>query len=70
VADHLKEWVKAWKSAAKDLAAVRSDDIRRARTAEAIKALASNFRWFVRQSPPKPGSGLVELQEYFSRLRG
>jgi hypothetical protein len=65
----LKQWVKTWEQAGRELQDQRRRDLRRVNTAEAIESLSQSFQWAVRTLPPRRGSGLVEQQSIFSRLR-
>jgi hypothetical protein len=65
----IKRWIEAWKAAGPELEKMRAEDIRSADTALAIEQLADAFASALYLHRPRPDSGLVEQQRWFSRLR-
>jgi hypothetical protein len=64
-----REWARTWKTAARELEAVRRAEIKSADTAAAIFALDDAFRSMLASLPPRSSSGFVEMQTLFQRLR-
>jgi hypothetical protein len=64
-----REWASTWKSAARELEAVRRAEIKSADTAAAIFALDDAFRSMLASLSPRSSSGFVEMQRLFQRLR-
>ncbi|MGI8601690.1 MAG: hypothetical protein ACR2OZ_01690 [Verrucomicrobiales bacterium] len=65
-----KRWVETWKRAGPLLQAIRDEEIRAAKTADAFTAFASLSEHWIRTNPPLPSSGLVEQQRWFRKLTG
>lgn len=65
----IRRWVKTWEEAGPHLEAVRRQDIQRTDTLEALAILESAFNHATRSLPPRPSSGLVEMQRWFAKLR-
>ena len=65
----MERWVAAWKEAGPRLEADRSEQIRRADTLQSLAVLERAFNYAVRELPPRPSSGLVEMQGWFAKLR-
>ncbi|MGH9640603.1 MAG: hypothetical protein ACRD3Y_11105 [Bryobacteraceae bacterium] len=51
------------------LEAIRQSEIQRSDNLEALKALESAFNHATRSLPPRPSSGLVEMQRWLAKLR-
>ena len=64
----IRRWVDAWKAAGPVLDAVRREDIENAGTAESLSVLEGAFNHAVRDQPPRPSSGLVEMQALLAKL--
>ncbi|MFO7901266.1 MAG: hypothetical protein ACQESR_07560 [Planctomycetota bacterium] len=65
----IKQWVETWERAGRELDQQRKRDLASIDTAAAIRSLSGSYRWAANTLPPRPGSGLVEQQAVFSRLR-
>ena len=64
-----RRWVAAWKKAGPELERIRREELLRVDVARALESLEDAFLCALRDSPPKPSSGLVEQQRLFGRLR-
>jgi hypothetical protein len=67
--DQIRRWIEAW-----DVAATRLEEIRRREleTLDPVKTLAlleEAFNDAIARNPPRPSSGLVEMQRLFAKLR-
>ena len=67
--DLIRRWVQTWKDAGPELAAIRQKEIRDANNLDVLKALESAFNHAVRTLPPRPSSGMVEMQSVLAKLR-
>jgi len=65
----IRRWAETWEDAGPHLELVRRQDIERADTQEALAMLESAFNHATRSLPPRPSSGLVEMQHWFAKLR-
>ena len=68
-AKKLKEWVKNWKSLGPRLEKLRIAEYRNSDLSETIFALSDASEAALRAHPPKPTSGLVEMQRLFAKMR-
>ncbi len=64
-----QRWMAAWRSAGPELERIRREEIRHADTPAAIESLQGAFLMAVRDCGLRPGSGLVEQQRWFRRMR-
>jgi hypothetical protein len=64
----MAKWVRTWQAAAPELEAIRRREIRDADNSRVLATLAEAFNHAVRSRPPRPSSGMVEMQRYFRRL--
>jgi hypothetical protein len=64
----IERWVLAWKEAGPRLEADRAEQIRRTDTLRSLAVLERAFNYAVRELPPRPWSGLVEMQGWFAKL--
>jgi len=62
-------WVRTWKEAGPELEAIRRREIREADNLAVLASLESAFNHAARTMPPRPSSGMVEMQAWFARLR-
>ena len=62
-------WVKTWKEAGPELDAIRRLEIRDADNRQALALLEPAFDHALRTLPRRESSGLVEMQEWFRKLR-
>ena len=67
--DMLRRWVQTWKQAGADLEVIRRREIREADNNLVLASLESAFNHAVRSLPPRPTSGMVEMQKILARLR-
>ena len=65
----IRRWVETWEQAAPRLEAIRRREIRDADNLKVLATLEGAFNHAVRTLPPRPSSGLVEMQEWFAKLR-
>jgi hypothetical protein len=65
----LRRWVQAWKEAGPELEAVRRREIRAADNLAVLAVLESAFNHALRTLPPRPSSGLVEMQSWLAKLQ-
>ena len=61
--------VQAWKEAGPQLEAIRRREIRDADNLQVLALLESAFNHALRTMPARQSSGLVEMQEWFAKLR-
>ena len=64
-----RRWVEAWKEADPVLEAIRHREIREADNLQVLAILESAFNHAVRTMPPRPSSGMVEMQAWLAKLR-
>jgi hypothetical protein len=64
----LRRWVQIWKEAGPQLEAIRRREIREADNLKVLAALESAFNHALRTLPPRPSSGLVEMQQWVAKL--
>ena len=62
-------WVQTWKEAGPELEAIRRREIREADNLQALASMESAFNHAARTMPPRPSSGMVEMQAWFAKLR-
>jgi hypothetical protein len=65
----MRRWVQTWKEAGPELEAIRRDEIAKADNSVDLAALACAFNDTLARCPPKTSSGLVEMQDWFAKLR-
>jgi hypothetical protein len=65
----IRRWVHTWREAGPELEAIRRQEIRRLDTLKVLAGLEGAFQQALRQMPPRPSSGMVEMQDWFARLR-
>jgi hypothetical protein len=65
----VRRWVETWKQAGPELAAIRHQEIRDADNVKVLAALEGAFNHATRTLPPRPSSGMVEMQKYLAKLR-
>ena len=66
--EQIRRWVAIWKQAGPELTAIRQREIRETDNLKALEALESSFNYAARL-PPRPSSGMVDMQKYFAKLR-
>jgi hypothetical protein len=62
-------WVRTWKEAGPRLEAIRRREIRDADNLKVLASLEGAFNHALRTMPPRPSSGLVEMQKWLAKLR-
>jgi hypothetical protein len=65
----MRRWVETWKQAGSELEAIRRKEIENINVLESLDALEGAFNYATRTLPPRPSSGLVEMQKWFAKLR-
>ncbi len=69
VAENLHDWTERWRRTGEELARLRGDETGNYSLARICELLEDAFQAALLNNPPEPGSGLVEQQKYFMRLR-
>ncbi|HXB72919.1 MAG TPA: hypothetical protein VNY05_32080 [Candidatus Acidoferrales bacterium] len=64
----MRRWVATWREAGPVLEAIRGREIQQADNVEVLAMLECAFNHAVREMPPRPSSGLVEMQGWFAKL--
>lgn len=64
----IKSWVHRWKEAGETLSTLKRDEFRRADISAILLALTDASEAALIAYPPKPTSGLVEMQRIFRKL--
>jgi hypothetical protein len=62
-------WVRTWKEAGPRLEAIRRREIQEADNLQVLASLESAFNHALRTLPPRPSSGLIEMQKWLATLR-
>jgi hypothetical protein len=65
----MRRWVETWKEAGPALEAIRRKEIEKINVLESLAALEDAFDYAARTLPPRESSGLVEMQQWFAKLR-
>ena len=65
-----RRWVETWKSAEPELEAIRHREMAAADNLKVLALLEDAFNHAIATMPPRPSSGLVEMQRYFAKLAG
>ena len=65
----MRRWVQTWKEASPELEAIRRREIREADNLKVLALLEGAFNHATRTLPPRTSSGLVEMQDWFAKLR-
>ena len=65
----LRRWVRTWEDAGPELEAIRRREIREADNLKVLAVLEGAFNHALRTMPPRPSSGMVEMQAWFGKLR-
>ena len=63
----LRLWVQTWKEAGPKLEAIHRREIREADNLQVLASLESAFNHAARTMPPRPTSGIVEMQKWFAK---
>jgi len=62
-------WVRTWKEAGPRVEAIRRREIEEADNLKVLASLEGAFNHALRTLPPRPSSGLVEMQKWLAKLR-
>ena len=65
----MRRWVEAWKVAGPELEAIRRREVREADNVQVMEALEDFFNHGLDTFPARPTSGMVEMQQWFAKLR-
>ena len=65
----MRRWVRTWKEAGPELEVIRRREVAAADNLHVLASLERAFNHAVRTLPPRPSSGMVEMQEWFAKLR-
>lgn len=65
----IRRYVETWREAAPLLDAIRHKEIREADNLKVLAILEGAFNHALRTLPPRPSSGIVEMQKWFAKLR-
>ncbi len=65
----MRRWVEAWNQAGPELEAIRRREVREADNLKVLALLERAFNYALRTTPPRPSSGMIEMQKWFARLR-
>ena len=66
--EQMRRWVETWKKAGPALEKIRRREIQEADNLKSLESLTSIINDAVRL-PPRPSSGMVEMQRLFRKLR-
>ncbi|HXK01430.1 MAG TPA: hypothetical protein VMS37_03445 [Verrucomicrobiae bacterium] len=66
--DLMRRWALTWKQAAPELEAIRRLEIAQVDNLHALELLEDAFNQAVASIPPRPSSGLVEMQRWLAKL--
>ena len=66
--EKMRTWVNTWKETGKFLEKLRHEEFLKANLEETILSLNDASQSALRLYPPKPTSGLIEMQKYFSKF--
>ena len=67
--EKIRLWVRLWKEAGPELEEIRRREVREANNHEVLASLETAFNQSVRTLPPRSSSGMVEMQDWFAKLR-
>jgi len=65
----IRRYVETWREARPLLDAIRHKEIREADNLKVLAILEGAFNHALRTLPPRPSSGMVEMQKRFAKLR-
>jgi hypothetical protein len=64
----IRRWVETWKQAGPKLEEIRRREIQEADNLHVLGLLEGAFNHALRTLPPRPSSGMVEMQKWLARL--
>ena len=67
--EKMRAWVNGWKETAKVMEKLRREEIRNLNISEEILSLTDASESALKMYPPKPTSGLIEMQRFFMKLK-
>ncbi|MGI8470452.1 MAG: hypothetical protein ACR2N3_18595 [Pyrinomonadaceae bacterium] len=67
--EKMREYVNRWKETGKFLEKLKLEEFRRSDLAETILSLSDASESALEFYPPKPTSGLIEMQKLFAKLK-
>jgi hypothetical protein len=65
----MRRWVEIWKQAGPELEAIRREEIAAADNYKVVDLLEDAFNAALATRTPEPTSGMIEMQEWFGKLR-
>jgi hypothetical protein len=65
----MRRWVQTWKEAGPVLEAIRREEVRKADNLQSLAVLEDAFDHALDSLPPRSTSGMVEMQDWFAKLR-
>ncbi len=65
--EKMRKWVENWKETGKVLREIEIEEYRRSNIGETILSLSDASEAALLAHPPKPSSGLIEMQRIFSK---
>ena len=66
--DKIRRWVETWKEAGPELEAIRRREVAEADNLRVLALLEDAFNHAVHSQPPRPSSGMVEMQRWLAKL--
>jgi hypothetical protein len=67
--DAVRRWVRTWEDARPRLEAIRRREIREADNLRVLAVLEGAFNQALQSQPPRCSSGMVQMQQYFAKIR-
>lgn len=67
--EKMRQWVNNWKETGEFLEKLRREEIKSLNIAEEILSLSDASESALRFYPPKPTSGLIEMQRLFAKFK-
>ncbi len=65
----MKEWIANWRETGPIMERLRVKEYRASNLAETLLSLSDVTEASLRAHPPKPTSGIIEMQRLFAKLR-
>jgi hypothetical protein len=66
--EQICRWVENWKAAGPRLEAIRRREIQEPDNLKVLALLEGAFNHALRTLPPRPGSGMVEMQKWLAKV--
>jgi len=67
--EKMRRWVETWEVAGPELEAIRRREVKEADNLKVLALLEDAFNHAVQSQPPRPSSGMVEMQKWLAKLR-